>query len=262
MTIVEAIRAVMRDKSRPMSPTEVYGAIVATGLYVFNTDEPVSVVRGQIRRKCLGLDFPSASSVKYFSATNDGRYALIDETASTTPVPVLNRREEQSTLTQILQLQRKHECEVRTRVLAALKDLEPSAFERFSGRLLNAYGFEQVVVTRKSRDGGIDGHGQVQIGLTTISVAFQCKRYRDKAVGPDAVESFRGRTSGRHEQGYYFTTSRFTREAVEAQRRPGAVPIVLFDGGRIVDIMFDKSFGVGFRNLRIPELNIDVVLEE
>lgn len=261
-TIVEAVRTVMREKARAMSPAEAYGAIVAAGLYTFNTDDPVSVVRGQIRRRCVGLDFPSALPTKFFRATNDGRYALIEaDEPQAVPAPVPDG-EERSPLFQILALQQAHEREVRARVLEALKNLEPSAFERFAGRLLAAYGFEEVTVTRKSKDGGIDGHGQLRIGLTTVSVAFQCKRYRDKAVGPDAVEAFRGRTSGRHEQGYYFTTSRYTREAIEAQRRPGAVPIVLFDGERIVDIMFAKEFGVGFRLLRVPELNIDVALEE
>lgn len=245
-----------------MSPAEIYGAIVASGLYRFNADDPVSVVRGEIRRRCLGLDFPSARAVKYFCATNDGRYSLIDDAAAQVAAADVEREEKPSTLARILALQKQHEREVRSRVLEALKALEPSAFERLAGRLLTAYGFEQVVVTRKSRDGGIDGYGRLRIGLTTISVAFQCKRYRDKAVGPDGVESFRGRTSGRHEQGYYFTTSRFTREAIDAQRRPGAVPIVLFDGERIVDIMFEKGFGVGFQDLRVPELNIDTVLEE
>lgn len=262
MTIVAAIRAVMREKGRPMSPAETYGAIVAAKLYTFNTDDPVSIVRNQIRRRCTGLDFPSASATKFFRATNDGRYTLAEVGASSEDAGVPDGAEDRGSLARILALQQEYELGVRARVLKALKELDPSAFERFAGRLLTAYGFEQVSVTRKSRDSGIDGHGKLRIGLTTISVAFQCKRYREKPVGPDAVESFRGRTSGRHEQGYYFTTSRFTREAVDAQRRAGTVPIVLFDGERIVDIMFDKGFGVGFRELRIPELNIDAVLED
>lgn len=100
------------------------------------------------------------------------------------------------------------------------------------------------------------------MGLTHISVAFQCKRYAAKAVGRDAIDAFRGATSGYHEQGYFFTTSRFTSEAIEAQRRPGAAPIALFDGEKIVNIMLDKAFGVAFRVLRIAELALDSALEQ
>lgn len=40
------------------------------------------------------------------------------------------------------------------------------------------------------------------------------------------------------------------------------VPIALLDGEKIVDIMFTKGFGVSFRELRIPELALDTVLEQ
>jgi len=175
---------------------------------------------------------------------------------------LVDDRKPAATLGQLIGLLNVHEQEVRARALEALKALTPTAFERFAQRLLHAYGFEDVKVTRRSRDGGIDGHGHIRVGLTSVSVAFQCKRWLDKPVGRDRVDAFRGATSGLHEQGYIFTTSRFTPEAIDAQRRPGAVPIALFDGERIIEIMFDRQFGVGFRDLRVPELNIDVVLEE
>lgn len=73
---------------------------------------------------------------------------------------------------------------------------------------------------------------------------------------------FCGAISGLCEQGYVFATSRFTTEAINAQRRPDAVPVVLFDGPKIVDVMFDRGFGVAFRELRIPELALDTILEE
>lgn len=257
LTIADAVAFVMRQKERPLSPAEAYGAIIEGQLYKFNTDDPVSIVRTQIRRRCVGLEFPSALPNKLFKATNDGRYtlALIAEGQ-------VDLDEPPALFHQLVALQQEHERQVRSRVLGALKALPPRSFELFAERLLRAYGFEQVVVTRRSRDGGIDGHGRLPIGLTHVSVAFQCKRYTDKPVGRDAIDAFRGAASGLHEQGYFFATSRFTAEAVECQRRPGAVPIALFDGEKIVDIMFTKGFGVAFRELRIPELALDTVLEQ
>lgn len=257
-TIAEAVVAVMREKERPLSPAEAYGAIVERQLYRFNTDDPVSVVRTQIRRRCVGLDFPSSLPKKLFRATNDGRYTLNLQLPSLSPVAP----ETTSVHQRLVDLQQQHEAEVRARVLEALKALPPRTFEIFAERLLRAYGFEDVTVTRRSRDGGIDGHGRLPIGLTSVSVAFQCKRYSDKAVGREAIDTFRGAVSGLHEQGYFFATSRFTAEAVDAQRRPGAVPIALFDGEKIVDIMFSKEFGVAFRDMRVPELALDVILEQ
>ncbi len=259
LTIVGAVLSVMRDRARPLSPSEAYAAIIERGLYGFNTDDPVSVVRNAIRRRCEGVNFASALPEKLFGATNDGRYYPLDKVEARLPADLAA---EPSLIAKMLALKADHEQHVRTRILNSLLDLAPDAFERFAERLLRAYGFLDVAVTRKSKDGGIDGHGLIAIGLTTVSVAFQCKRYRTKPVGRADVDAFRGATSGLHEQGYFFTTSRFTQEALDAQRRPGAVPIILFDGPKIVDIMFEQEFGVAFREFRVPELALDAVLDE
>ena len=259
ITIAEATRIVMQQKGRPLSPAEVYGAIVEAGLYKFNTDDPVSIVRSEIRRRCVGLEFASASPKKYFKLTNDGRYTLIPET--NVERQEIHPSSPHLLFQQLFTLQQQHEVEVRARVLEALKSLAPLAFERFAERLLRAYGFEDVSITKRSRDGGIDGTGRLSIGLTSINVAFQCKRYLNKPVGREAIDTFRGATSELHEQGFFFTTSRFTVDAIEAQRRPGAMSIALFDGVRIVDIMFKKGFGISFRELKIAELALDEILE-
>jgi hypothetical protein len=78
-TIVDAINAVMQQKARPLTPSEIYAAIIQSGLYEFHTDDPVSVVRSQIRRRCINLDFPTAASKKFFRSSNDGKYYLITE---------------------------------------------------------------------------------------------------------------------------------------------------------------------------------------
>jgi restriction system protein len=258
-TITDAIIAVMRQKERPLTPSEAYGAIIERNLYKFNTDDPVSVVRAQICRRCIDVDFASASSNKYFKSTNDGRYELIEQINSLQrPLEFISY----PTLQQLIELHRQYDLEVRDRVLDSLKKLTPATFERFAERLLKAYGFERVTVTRRTRDGGIDGHGRLSLGLSTIAVAFQCKRYLNKPIGRETIDAFRGAISGLYEQGYFFTTSRFTVEAIEVQRRPGAVPIVLFDGENIVRIMFEKAFGVSFRDLKLAELALDEILEE
>lgn len=249
----------MRQKNSSLTPSEAYVAIIENGLYKFNADDPVSVVRSQIRRQCVDLDFPSARPKKFFRTTNDGKYDLADRNYDKNRFNLLDNY---SAVHDLMELQRRHNLDVRARVLESLKGLTPPAFERFAERLLKAYGFESVNVTRRSRDGGIDGHGNLSLGLSSVSVAFQCKRYLNKPIGREMIDAFRGAISGIHEQGYFFTTSRFTAEAIDVQRRPGAVPIVLFDGDIIVSIMFEKSFGVSFSNLQIAELALDEILDK
>ena len=66
----------------------------------------------------------------------------------------------------------------RAETVELLLALPPAGFERLSQRLLREAGFTQVVVTGQSGDGGIDGHGTLQINpLVSFKVLFQCKRF-------------------------------------------------------------------------------------
>jgi restriction system protein len=48
-------------------------------------------------------------------------------------------------------------------LLDILKSLPPHGFELICGRLLREHGFEDVEVTQRSRDGGIDGYGLLRL---------------------------------------------------------------------------------------------------
>lgn len=66
----------------------------------------------------------------------------------------------------------------RARLLELLQALPAAGFERFCQRLLRESGFQDVTVTGKSGDGGIDGNGILQVNaLVSFKVLFQCKRY-------------------------------------------------------------------------------------
>ena len=66
----------------------------------------------------------------------------------------------------------------RDEVAEKLQALSPLGFERFCQRLLRESGFQEVTVTGRSGDGGIDGIGILQVNaLVSFKVLFQCKRY-------------------------------------------------------------------------------------
>ena len=69
--------------------------------------------------------------------------------------------------------------------------MNPYSFEKLSQRLLRECGFEDVHVTKKSGDGGIDGTGKLKInGIFSFNIAFQCKRYQG-SVGAADIRDFR-----------------------------------------------------------------------
>ena len=81
---------------------------------------------------------------------------------------------------------------LRKQLLDKLYEFSPSEFERFALMLLSAYGFSEVEVTQTSRDGGIDGHGNLKLGIATMRAAFQCKQWKSYNVGRVEVDKFRG----------------------------------------------------------------------
>lgn len=142
-----------------------------------------------------------------------------------------------------LDLYEKYETACRAQLLERLLGLKPQDFEHFAKRTLMAYGFVDVMVTQVSKDGGIDGYGRLTLGLATMNAAFQCKRWQG-SVGRPEVDKFRGAIQGEFEQGVFFTTSDFTKEARDASLRRGAVPVILLNGEGIVRLMIERGIGV------------------
>lgn len=67
MTIIEAIKAVLISEPEGLTSVEIYQRIIDKKLYQFGAKNPVGVVNGEIRRHCVGLDFPTAYPVKHFA---------------------------------------------------------------------------------------------------------------------------------------------------------------------------------------------------
>jgi restriction system protein len=109
----------------------------------------------------------------------------------------------------------------REELARTLQSLPAAGFERFCQRLLRESGFQEVTVTGRSGDGGIDGIGILQVtALVSFKVLFQCKKYAG-SVTPSHVRDFRGAMTGRADKGIIITTGSFTSEARKEAIRDG-----------------------------------------
>ena len=136
----------------------------------------------------------------------------------------------------------------RTELLNLLKSLPPSGFERLCQRLLRESGFQQVIVTGCSGDGGMDGYGVLELNsFVSFNVLFQCKRYNG-AVTPSQIRDFRGAMMGRADKGIILTTGTFTLEAKKEARRDGVPPIELVDGEKLVGMFEQLQLGLVPKN--------------
>ena len=66
MTIIEAIKQVLSQNTSGLTSQKIYDKIIEQNLYVFGAQKPVAVVNGEIRRRCSGLEFPTALPIKLF----------------------------------------------------------------------------------------------------------------------------------------------------------------------------------------------------
>jgi len=86
--IHNVITEVLRIAESALTPEEIYTKIQERGLYLFKSLDPVHIVANDLRRHCIGLDFPSARRTKYFereAAAERVRYRLLAKPVQVEP---------------------------------------------------------------------------------------------------------------------------------------------------------------------------------
>jgi restriction system protein len=164
-------------------------------------------------------------------------------------VDIHRQAKQNKTETEIIQEQEKSEPEDiqptnKTDLLQVLQSLTPVGFEKICQRLLRESGFEKVVVTGQSHDGGIDGFGTLEMNpFVSFKVLFQCKRYKG-TVSRAQVGDFRNAMIGRAEKGIIMTTGTFSSDAIKEANRDGAPQVELVDGEKLVEMFKKVELGV------------------
>lgn len=142
---------------------------------------------------------------------------------------------------------------VRRQLHERLLHLSPSEFEGLIGRLLGSIGFQDVIVTGRSGDGGIDVRGTLVVGdVIRTRMAVQAKRWRANVQAP-VVQQVRG-SLGTHDQGLIITTSNFSSGALTEAERANAVPVALMNGAQLVSLLIEHEIGVR----RVPHFLIEL----
>lgn len=148
------------------------------------------------------------------------------------------------------------EAQVKAELLEKLKSVDPYLFEKIILRLFKRMGYGEIIETKKSHDGGIDGIiNQDQLGLEKIYL--QAKRYGDTKVREKDIRNFIGAMSGDTSKGVFVTTSTFDESAILKASSAHHV-ISLIEGQKLVQLMFDHNIGIQVRETyEIKELDQD-----
>jgi restriction system protein len=153
---------------------------------------------------------------------------------------------------------------LRDELLAQLKSVSPSFFERLVIDLLVAMGYggsyqDAAQAIGRSGDGGIDGIiSEDRLGLDQIYI--QAKRW-EGTVGRPEIQKFKGAMSDQlATKGVFITTSSYTKEAVESARKSR---LILMDGERVARLMIEYGVGVNIsQTYNVHNLDLDYFAEE
>jgi restriction system protein len=150
----------------------------------------------------------------------------------------------------------RHNREICKKLHKKLFALKPAEFEELIAQLLAEMGFEEIEVTKRSGDGGIDVRGLLVVGeVIKIRMAIQAKRWKKgNNIQKPIVQQVRG-SLGTHEQGLIITTSDFSPGARNEALRPNAVPVALMNGEELVVLLVEHKIGITFQTHKLLELS-------
>jgi len=148
------------------------------------------------------------------------------------------------------------ESQIKSELLERLKDIDPYYFEKVILILLKKMNYGDFIETSKSNDGGIDGIiNEDKLGLEKIYI--QAKRFNENKVREKDIRNFIGAMSGDTNKGVFVTTSSFDNAAVK-KSHDAHHSIILIDGDRLADLMYQYGVGVQVRNVyEVKEVDED-----
>lgn len=121
--------------------------------------------------------------------------------------------------------------------------VDPFRFEEIVADLLDKMGYGDLVVTQKSKDGGIDAIvNEDKFGLDKILV--QAKRYAsDNVVNEKPIREFIGTLgANKVQKGIFITTSKFSDKAIETIKNCDK-KIVMITGEELTKLMIEYNIG-------------------
>lgn len=126
------------------------------------------------------------------------------------------------------------------------------AFELFLKSYLEKIGLDEVKVTQKSRDGGVDLTA-VRPGIGGFSEAdsiyyyIQAKRYKPSGpkISVKSIRELKGIIPFAH-KGIFITTAFFSEEAIKESNSDPSRPVVLIDGKALIESCIDNEIGFLF----------------
>ena len=134
---------------------------------------------------------------------------------------------------------------VRQKLIERIRRMDPFEFEFLIAELLRKIGYEEVDVTKKTGDKGIDVIGNLTVdGITHVKTVIQVKRYQKGSnISGKYITQLRG-SAEVDQRGLIITTSDFTKDAIRESKAKNKMPVALVNGEKLIDLLFKYKLGV------------------
>ncbi|MDT9282328.1 MAG: restriction endonuclease [Limnospira sp. PMC 1293.21] len=158
---------------------------------------------------------------------------------------------------EILTLVKEQKASVRSSIKEILSTMAPTAFEYLIKQLLEAMNYQNVEVTSPTNDKGVDVVADIELGITSVREVVQVKRQQGNIQRPilDALRGCLYRFQA--VRGTIITTGDFSKGTVEVAFAPGAPPITLINGEKLLDLLIEYGIGVKTKAIEVLELDAD-----
>lgn len=124
-------------------------------------------------------------------------------------------------------------------------------FESFLKIYLDKIGLDEVMITRRSRDGGIDLKAK-RLGIgyfsdsDVVNYYVQAKCYNpNKKISVSKIRELKGVIPSGY-KGIFITTTSFTKEAMEEALNDSSRMVILIDGKKLIESCIDNEIGFVF----------------
>lgn len=215
----EAAIKILNEADEPLSAKEITKIALDEDLIETSGATPEATMAAQLY-----------TDTGKFKKVGRGLFALIKQT--------------ESAKSPLLAIQNQNNL-VKQRLIDRIQEMDPFQFEYLVAELLRKIGYENVNVTKRSGDKGIDVIGNLTVGgLTSVKTVIQVKRYKTgNNISGKYITQLRG-SAEVDQRGLIITTSDFTKDGIVESKALNKMPVALVNGAKLIELLFKYKVGV------------------
>lgn len=224
-------------------------------------DEPLSAK--EITKIALDLDIINSDGVTPEATMAAKLYTDINNNGSTKIKKVGKglfalKKQTESVKSPLLAIQNQNDL-VKKNLIEKIQEMDPFQFEYLIADLLRKIGYENVEVTKRSGDKGIDVIGNLTVGgLTNVKTVIQVKRYKTgNNISGKYITQLRG-SAEVDQRGLIITTSDFTKDALSESKAINKMPVALVNGKKLLELLFNYRVGVKEETVSVFSIDTSV----